>query len=75
MESKLNNMNSNKKDITYVTAKIFEMKIFKGNVDENFDKVYEIANNFVSNPPENFEWGLGLDGEFIADFVFKNIDL
>jgi hypothetical protein len=51
------------------------MKIFKGNVDENFDKVYKIANNFVSNPPENFEWGLGLDGEFIADFVFKNIDL
>lgn len=75
MESKLNNMNSNKKDITYVTAKIFEMKIFKGNVDENFDKVYEIANNFAKNPPDNFEWGLGLDGEFIADFVFKNIDL
>ena len=51
------------------------MKIFKGNVDENFDKVYKIASNFVSNPPDSFEWGLGLDDEFIADFVFKNIEL
>jgi len=63
------------KDITYVAAKIFEMKILKGNVDENFDKVYKIASNFVSNPPDSFEWGLGLDDEFIADFVFKNIEL
>lgn len=63
------------KDITYVATKIFEMKIFKGNVDENFDKVYNIASNFVNNPPNNFEWGLGLDNEFIANFVFKNIEL
>ena len=75
MINRIDNIEEITKDITYVTAKIFEMKMFKGNVDENFDKVYKIANNFVSNPPENFEWGLGLDDEFIHDFVFKNIEL
>jgi len=75
MINRIDNIEEITKDITYVTAKIFEMKMFKGNVDENFDKVYKIANDFVSNPPKGFEWGLGLDDEFISDFVFKNTEL
>jgi len=75
MINRIDNIEEITKDITYVTAKIFEMKMFKGNVDENFDKVYKIANNFVSNPPKGFAWGLGLDDEFIANFVFKNTKL
>jgi len=75
MINRTDNIEETIKDVVYVAAKIFEMKIFKGNVDENFDKVYKIANNFVSNPPYGFEWGLGLDDEFIANFVFKNIEL
>jgi len=75
MINRTDNIEKTIKDVVYVASKIFEMKIFKGNVDENFDKVYRIANNFVSNPPNGFEWGLGLDDEFIANFVFKNIEL
>jgi len=75
MINRTDNIEETIKDVVYIAAKIFEMKIFKGNVDENFDKVYKIASNFVSNPPDSFEWGLGLDDEFIADFVFKNIEL
>ena len=75
MINRIDNIEERTVDVTYITAKIFEMKIFKGNVDENFDKVYKIANDFVSNPPNGFEWGLGLDNEFISDFVFKNIEL
>lgn len=75
MINRIDDIEETAKDVTYVAAKIFELKIFKGNVDENFDKVYNIANDFVSNPPNNFEWGLGLDDEFINDFVFENIEL
>lgn len=75
MINRIDSIEETTKDVAYVASKIFEMKIFKGNVDENFDKVYKISNNFVSNPPDSFEWGLGLDDEFIANFVFKNIEL
>mgnify|MGYP000453828413 CR=1 FL=1 len=38
MINRTDNIDETIKDVVYVAAKIFDMKIFKGNVDENFDK-------------------------------------
>ncbi len=63
------------KDIAYICSRLFELKILRGNVNENFDKIFSIAQKFVDNPPKGFAWGEGLDDEYIYDFAFKNIEL
>ena len=67
--------NKRAENIAYICSRLFEFKILKGNVNENFDKIFDIACKFVDNPPKGFEWGLGLDDEYIFNFAFKNIEL